>query len=162
MVPNIDRRIELGLGTYGEVALPGLLAGGALGRNRGVWIVRAVNTTHRRVGAAPPAAAVWDWTRVVTGHVLLPANLTSQHLVLTEGRWVTELAAIAALVVQPIGEVPVKAAAAVAHIQVVVTKGLQCMVAGHSKDDRAHAFDGRLALGFRGKPVECLCERRHP
>ena len=74
----------------------------------------------------------------------------------------TELAAIARTGNSDIGEVSVKAAAAAAYIQVLVTEGLQYMVSSHSKNDRVHAFDGRLALGFHGKPAGCLSERQRP
>ena len=70
---------------------------------------------------------------MVMGCMFLSADPTGWSLVLTEGCRVTKLAAIAALETWTIGEVTVKVAVAVARIQVLVAKGLQCMVAATAR-----------------------------
>ena len=70
---------------------------------------------------------------MVMGCMLLSSDPTGWSLVLREGCWVTKLAAIATLETWTIGEVTVKVAVAVAHIQVLVAKGLQCMVAAAAR-----------------------------
>ena len=80
-----------------EVALPGFLMIGALGADRCVQTVFAVDSAHRRVCAPAPCSAVRGWARVEAGCMLLSADATGGCFVRAQGGWMAELAAIAAL-----------------------------------------------------------------
>ena len=79
------------------MALPGFLTRGALGADRCVQAVFAVDTAHRGVYAPAPSSTVWGWAGVEAGCVLFSADTAGGCFVLAQGGWMAELAAIAAL-----------------------------------------------------------------